>query len=90
MYNHDPIGYNIFIPEGEIKAVYVEVYGGRKAAEAKEFTNLPYLLTIFDKPILKQGIALVKLNLVDLIELKVQQASMPKEFFYRQHELMIL
>lgn len=77
-----PIGYNIFLPEGEVKAIMVEVYGGSPD------------LTYFYRPdkgfdhffLRQQGMAIINLNLVDLLKLKTNQTEMPENIHKTLHE----
>lgn len=79
----DPIGYNIFVPEGEVKAVYVYVYGGYGTVAAQEKTFSPNMLYPQQSELLSHGIVIVNLNLIDLLELEVNQSDMPKDIFDR-------
>lgn len=73
------IGYTAYIPENP-RAVLVEVYGGREKKEKKEApqSSLPKLL---DRGLLDQKIAVIKLNLPDLLELSVHQSQMPSDLY---------
>lgn len=82
-----PIGYNVFLPKGEIKAIVVEVYGGDLAANRirrlkKPETTFKYFL---DPYLLSQGIAYVTLDLLDLIKLQTNQRRMSVNLHEKLH-----
>lgn len=81
-----PIGYNIHLPQGDVKAIFTHIYGGFQATTRKENMFLPGALDALDKYLLANGIAIIKLNLLDLRELQDFQASMPEDIDRRQHE----
>lgn len=69
-----PIGYNVFVPKADVKAVLVHVYGG--GSTSRDLFNVSRTLTFGQKPLasdiynLKKGIMVIKLNLFDLLQLK--------------------
>ncbi len=65
-----PISYVINIPPGEIKGIQVNVYGGMGKEERKEGLNKPGALSLEDQALLANGIAVVNLNLVDLLKFR--------------------
>lgn len=72
-----PIGYDIYIPQGEAKAIYVRAYGGGKRENG---------LYQAEKYLLSQGIVVIILDLVDLIDLKgTYQLNMPEELHSKLH-----
>lgn len=81
-----PIGYNIYLPEGEIKSVIVNVYGGtcKYDRTSEMFKPTPYLnqTSLF---FVQQGIAYIELNLIDLLELEHHQRRMPENIHTRLH-----
>lgn len=83
--NKTPIGYNIHLPRGEVKAVFVNVYGGDQASEKKERMSQPGSLSSFERALLNQGVAIVTLNLVNFLELRTHQLNMPKSLHDRLH-----
>lgn len=81
-----PIGYNIYLPlNTEIKAVFVHVYGGFKASMRAQRMDHPPIRSNLENYLLSQGIAVVKLNLVDLLQLEVHQMDMPEALHTRLH-----
>lgn len=80
-----PIGYNIYFPKGEIKAILVQVYGGFEAKDIKKERYNPGDLTYLDSILLSNGIAVITLNLVDLLKLKVFQGKMPESLHDALH-----
>ncbi|MBS0290622.1 MAG: hypothetical protein JSS07_11390 [Proteobacteria bacterium] len=81
-----PIGYNIHLPEGEIKGSMVSVYGGHIASDRKELLFLPGYTDNFERALLAQGFAVIQLNLLDLLKLKVFQDLMPKDIHIKLHQ----
>lgn len=77
--NNTPIGYNIHLPKGDVKAVFVEVYGGNG------FTYTPGNLDNLQIYLLNHGIAIITLNLLDLRELNLMQQEMPSDIHQRLH-----
>jgi len=69
-----PIGYIAYVPE-QVKAVCVEVYGGG----GDPF--IPNINDVHVQYLNSQGIAVVQLNLVDLLKLENYQLEMPRELF---------
>lgn len=74
-----PIGYTAYIPE-DTKAVLVKVYGGTEKKDKKNAAkySLPNRL---DQSLLQQKVAIILLNLPDLLELSVHQSNMPSELY---------
>jgi dienelactone hydrolase len=81
-----PIGYVINVPPGEIKGVEVNAYGGHSKNDRKEAINKPGGLGSEDQALLANGIAVVKLNLVDFLKLDVYQNRMPSDLHDKLHE----
>lgn len=81
-----PIGYNIYLPYSDVKAIVTIVYGGmqKKDRETKMFK--PVDSDSFQQYLLSNGIAVVTLNLVDLLELDVSQRAMPFFLHHRLHQ----
>lgn len=77
-----PIGYNVTLPQGEIKSVYVEVYGGSKDLPI----STPHVTRSLEKYLLQNGVAIVHTNLYDRIKLDVVQGDMPEELFHQIQE----
>jgi len=75
-----PIGYTIFLPNQEVKGVKIDVYGGDKAHMRVKKVRFE---SIFPGPqdlfLLSKGIAIIKLNLPDLLYLTEFQAKMSLE-----------
>lgn len=78
-----PISFVAFLPEGKVKAIMTEVYGGSQANAIKEKIMTPLDLSTLDEYLLSKNIAIVKLNLIDLLELNVQQFNMSEDVFKR-------
>ncbi|MFO1259366.1 MAG: prolyl oligopeptidase family serine peptidase [Gammaproteobacteria bacterium] len=81
-----PIGYNIHLPQGVVKEIVVNVYGGYEAQDLHIKAFRPGVLTDMDKQLLSNGIGVVYLNLNDLVELNVFQCDMPEDIHARLHE----
>lgn len=79
-----PIGYNIYLPEGDVKAVFVEVYGGHRVAEGDAIRKGAEL-TPLRRSLLNQGIAVITLNLINLRELLDEFLAMPQNIHDRLH-----
>ncbi|MBX9977727.1 MAG: leucine-rich repeat domain-containing protein, partial [Alphaproteobacteria bacterium] len=79
-----PIDYTIFLPKGEIKAIWIHVYGGI----APIMTPTPQRK--MDKYLLSQGIAVIQLHLADLAlfseEAKHFQMGLPDNVHKKIHE----
>lgn len=73
-----PIGYIINLPPKEVKDVLVHVYGGGKP--------LGFDLSLVEKNLLSNGVAVIRLNLPDLNELNdTFQLEMEQELFDKIH-----
>jgi len=72
----EEVGYNVCLPNGEIKAVCVEVYGGFGTLKEAYF---PGHIGYRESYLLSKGIACISLNLPDLLRLNVFQDKMSKE-----------
>ncbi|MGE4349698.1 MAG: alpha/beta hydrolase family protein [Candidatus Berkiella sp.] len=81
-----PISYVINIPPGEIKGIQVNVYGGSEKKDRKENLNKPGKLSTEDSALLAKGIAIVELNLVDILKLDVYQNQMPSHLHTELHD----
>lgn len=81
-----PIGYNIYLPENNIKAIFVQVYSGHAASDREHEMFIPGKLDSLDTALLKNGIVVVNLNLVNLRELMVHQYKMDAEIHERIHD----
>lgn len=78
-----PIGYNIHLPKGEIKGVIIDVYGGSGIKDRINNLNRPKHIGSLEHYLLDQGIAVVTLNLIDLLELTdYQKKRLKLEIFY--------
>lgn len=77
-FNDAPIGYNIHLPSGEIKGIIVDVYGG---ANDLQHAFKPEKNPSFLNYALEHGMAVVTLNLPDLLKLDVCQSAMPTELY---------
>lgn len=81
-----PIGYNVHLPAGDIKAVFTEVYGGHQAKNRQKDMSYPGSLHKLASYLLANGIAVVTLNLLDLREANCFQMELPKDIAKREHE----
>lgn len=81
--NATPIGYNIHLPSGPPKAIMVRVYGGIQNKDKDNNVNTPLSINDLDYYLLNKGIAVVKLNLPDLLDLEVFQGKMPEDLFIK-------
>ncbi len=75
-----PIGYNIHLPENKVEGIVVQVYGGHKK-EPEKNAYKPDNLTDFDKYLINRGIAVITLNLPDLLKLEKYQGEMPESLY---------
>lgn len=82
----NPIGYNVHLPENEIKAVLFRVYGGSEKTVKEERIFAPNQLYIEEQYLLHHGVAVITLNLADLNFLNGYQLEMPEELFERLHK----
>lgn len=77
-----PIGYNIVLPyDKTVKAVMVEVYGGLGRAH-KDMMFIPSYRSELMNYLLDKGVAVITLNLVDLLRLRAHQSEMPEKIYY--------
>ncbi len=91
--NKIPIGYNIYFPKGEIKdikGICVRAYGGYQANDKRNGMNQELIMPsspidYLDNFLLSQGIAVVKLNLINQLKLDVFQAEMPEGLHAHLH-----
>ena len=86
-----PIGYNIHLPKnGDVKAICVFVYGGIQSSERADYLDEPGIFWGATKNLvaemLGKNIAVVTLNLIDLLELEVFQNEMPDSIHQRLHQ----
>lgn len=97
-----PIGYNVHFPAGSVQGAYFVVYGGTRSsfpsmmpndnAERRKVEwrnmngNAPGELQPIEKYLLENGIAVITLNLPDILELEVFQAFMPESLHTKIHE----
>ncbi len=86
--NDTPIGYNIHLPPDgvEIKNVIVKVYGGNLATDREKSAYRAGSLDILEKNLLKEGTAVITLNLPDLLELDVFQDRMDQKLHEKIHK----
>jgi hypothetical protein len=77
--NNNSIGYNINLPKGDVKGILVEVYGGGSNVVK------PRNLDEITKFLLSKNTAVITLNLVDLLKLKVHQLVMPEDLHEEVH-----
>lgn len=80
-----PVGYNIYVPKGDIKAVIVIVYGGYNIEQRTKKMKKPNPTDYFIQNLLSKGIAVVELNLVNLLKLSTAQSNMPLDTHNELH-----
>src|SRR5204863_5166016 len=80
-----PIGYNIHLPIDKINSVMVKVYGGDESEEREKSAYRPLKLNTLETHLLNNGIAIIQLNLPDLLKLNTSQGSMPEDLFLEIH-----
>jgi hypothetical protein len=80
-----PIGYNIYLPKGDIKGVMVTVYGGHQKNDRQQKMYKPGVPNHLNAYLLSNGIACIQLNLVDLLELNQWQFYMNAELNSKIH-----
>lgn len=80
-----PIGYNIHLPKGDIKGVFVDVYGGNGVGDRVKDLNRPGILDSLQTYLLEKGIVVISLNLIDFLELTVEQFDMPSHIQDKLH-----
>jgi hypothetical protein len=78
-----PIGYTAYLPQ-DPKAIWVCVYGGKKKKDKKNAaqSSIPGLL---DRGLLHQKVAVIYLNLPDLLESSGHQCIMPSKLYTKIH-----
>lgn len=86
LHDGSPIGYNVHLPKGEIVAVLFHAYGGHQVSDRLKKMYRPGNISPLDKYLLMNGIAVVTLNTLDLLELKVPQNQMPDDIHDRIQE----
>lgn len=79
-----PISYTIYLPESEIKGVIVKVYGGNGISNIKDDFRANGLIDL-DRYCLDHGIIVIRLNLVDVLELNNLQFFMPEDIHIKLH-----
>lgn len=64
-----PVGYNIYIPETlrDIKGIVIDVYGGGNVFNKQKFFRAPNALSFLHAKIIDNNIAIITLNLPDLL-----------------------
>lgn len=74
-----PIGYTAYLPQ-DPKAIWVQVYGGKEKKDKKNAaqSSIPGLL---ERGLLHQKVAVIYLNLPDLLEFSGHQSTMPNELY---------
>lgn len=81
-----PVGYVLYLPPGEIKAIMVHVYGGFGPKDRKENLFKPSeFISDLERYYLSQGIAIVKLSLVDFLENDAGFNYMSRDIHARLH-----
>jgi len=83
-----PIGYNIFLPEAP-KAVLVQIYPGHGTFH-KDRGYKPEDIGKFERFLLQEGIAVITLNLPDLLKLNTVQLKMPQDLHKEINECINL
>lgn len=81
-----PIGYNITLPVGDIKASIVSIYGGFSAENRKQKLYKPMALSALNEGLLSQGIAIITLNLPDLLTPGNSQHETSLDLFNKLHQ----
>lgn len=82
-WNDSPIGYNIYLPNEEAKQIMIIVYGGHNSTE-DAYTSIPNENGLINA-LLNYNIAVITLNLPDLLELKDFQSEMSQELHSKIH-----
>lgn len=80
-----PIGYNIHLPKGPLKALFVTAYGGLEVSDRIKHLCKPTDKSSLYSALLSNGIGVITLNLLDLLKLKVFQAKMPEDIHTYLH-----
>lgn len=80
-----PIGYNIVLPKGDVKGVFVHVYGGFSPEDKEKKAFTPDGLSSLELSLLDKGVAVVTLNLPDLLKLTDFQRDMPESLHNEIH-----
>ena len=81
-----PIGYVKYMPQGDVKSIFVQIYGGYEAKEKDEKMSKPLGLSeYYESELLKNGTMVVKLNLINLLELNVHQREMSADLLEKIH-----
>ena len=81
-----PIGYIMHLPKKEIKQVIINIYGGYQKKEIAEKLITPDSIDPFFGELVKNGTAVIQLNLINLKKLVVHQAQMPSWLLKRIHQ----
>lgn len=84
--DNTPISYVVNLPRGEVKGVLVNVYGGFQKKDRHAQVMLSISVNPLDKQLLGNGIAVVKLNLVDVLKSEVFQGDFPEILEKEIHE----
>ncbi|MBS0290621.1 MAG: prolyl oligopeptidase family serine peptidase [Proteobacteria bacterium] len=80
-----PIGYNLHIPKGEIKGIFVYVYGGGDVKARKSLVKVPEVFNDLCVALAERGYAIVTLNLLDINENFKDQRLMSEDIHKRLH-----
>lgn len=76
-----PIGYTIYVPESP-KAIWVHAYGGTQSQEKVKAYRHNFL-GLLHKNLLDKDIAVMHLNLPDILELEVFQSDIPRDLYLK-------
>lgn len=80
-----PIGYNVHLPKGEVKSVVISAYGGSQKTEKDERVYRPGAIDPSLQHLVDNGVAVITLNLPDLLELDTFQGNMTSELHDKIH-----
>lgn len=81
----NPVGYVIFVPQGEIKNIIVDVYGGWQTSDLAKRLHRPLLPDDMLKEFLINNTAIVQLNLLDLLKNNQPQKQLSEILLKEMH-----
>lgn len=80
-----PLYYNIYMPKGIPEAIAIHVYGGTVKGSRRKYPPIDEI-TEEQVELVKNGIAVIRLDLPDIYELETLQANMPKPLYDKLHQ----
>ena len=81
-----PISYVVHLPQGEVKSVLVQVYGGGNTENKSRLLDIPTPSAGMDAKLQQEGVAIIHLNLIDLLTPHTSFDEMDQTLHERLHQ----